>query len=279
MYRKSRFAIVTLILSVFFLSSCAPRNLQEAEDLSPHELLKNAAFLSELEELTKRTMERHVYIDGPSRIILPRTSASDNQTNVSTYTFYVRVDMALSEIPLAQAIASGEVEIEVLGASANREMVRYGHSDKNESTNDSQLSKSVVRLTIDSRSIERNVTIIAWRKEKYGEFDKKRWQKIEELQKELVVLPDSKSVESEKKKLVKRLEWWVYRPNPWGEIREVPVFGGDLHTQVLLLSETEATDAFGKHFSKHFYVGRVYLFNRHPDKKLVVNTTSLSVVV
>lgn len=72
-----------------------------------------------------------------------------------------------------------------------------------------------------------------------------------------------------------RFEKAQSRQNPYMAVKTVRVFNGDLHTQIYMLSDEEARDAFGSNFSKYFYVGKAYFRNRHADKKLIVHTTSL----
>lgn len=67
------------------------------------------------------------------------------------------------------------------------------------------------------------------------------------------------------------------RKNPFGQRKKVQIFNGDLHTQVYMLSKDEIVDAFGPNFARYFFVGRSYFRNRHPDKTLVINTTSMRV--
>ena len=65
------------------------------------------------------------------------------------------------------------------------------------------------------------------------------------------------------------------RLNPYGEKKLVRVFNGDLRTQIIVVSEDEVKNQFGKEFVKFFHVGRIYLRNQHVDKKLIVYTTSI----
>jgi hypothetical protein len=65
----------------------------------------------------------------------------------------------------------------------------------------------------------------------------------------------------------------------WSATRRVQVFYGDIRTRVQIVSRTEAEGMFGKTFSEHFYVGRVFLRNRSTSKSLAVYTTSMRVPV
>lgn len=215
-----------------------------------------------------------VVIDGED-IQLPLSSGASKVQENRTYSFYVwGYDAAQSE-PLSTLWQKGVFSLDVLGVKASVDVPTYtpvsgapqnlvGLST-NRTVNDSGAlqSQNVLEVKVRSEDITGPFSIVAWFPDKYLGYIQTRYATnytaniFDELSIEDIPV-DAGSM-----------------PNPWGARRDIKVYNGDLRTHIVMADEREVESSFGKPFSKFFYVGRVFLRNRHPDKPMVVYTTSL----
>ena len=152
-------------------------------------------------------------------------------------------------------------------------------------------------IVVNSEDIKHTLTVVAQFKIAAKEYEIRRQKNLALIRDLVKKLTDSNKKESkdkdnrsfmmkeillktdgEKEELLalkKDYERIKATPNPFRDVQEIPVYNGDLKTQIYMLSEEEIKDAFGEAFNAAFSVGRVYFNNQHDDKKLIVNTTSL----
>lgn len=267
------------ICILLLLSGCAqhPQTIHDAKVFKEKDIQNFNEIYEEIERVSKTPNSRHVWIEGGEKIILPQTASADEATEHRTYTFDVFVDISNlknkngAKKTLQQAIADGDIEIDVLGCEAKVQPVAYQRLSDSTPISGYD-SRHVVRIYINSQDLSRSITIFAWRKSKFNEFEKQRSAHIHFLKNELLKAKDDLAAS---RNIGSQLEQIMRMKNPWAEIKKIQVYGGDLITSISMVSEPEVIDAFGKNFNKYFYVGKVYFKNRHQTKKLVINTTSL----
>ena len=119
-----------IVLGLLLLTKCTsyskhPQTVQDVRVATTAELVAGFNVLSELEELGKQTADRHVWIVGPQRIILPSKGADDAASEHREYTFDVRADKSGLNKSLQEALDKGDIEIDVFGAKARIEPARY----------------------------------------------------------------------------------------------------------------------------------------------------------
>ncbi|MBF8276581.1 MAG: hypothetical protein HW390_1654 [Candidatus Brocadiaceae bacterium] len=187
-------------------------------------------------------------------------------------------DTTKSEKNINELISEKDLEVDVVGAKATITPVPYG--DKTD-------SRSSVQIQVNSKDIAQSFSIIAWFPKKYQGFEDDRKKNIKKYQDDYdtyklryvdkpwwplwITHSDKEKLDEIDRKLTHERD----RQNPFGEKKLVRVFNGDLRTQIILASEDEVENQFGKEFAKYFFVGRIYLRNQHVDKKLIVYTTSI----
>jgi len=264
------------IISLFVLL-CACSATPVGPRFDAVEFAKNVDHLADLEERTKRVQERFVWIVADD-IELPLATAGANPPDEKEYTFYV---WAKLDKPL-DAVLQKELLVDVLGADATIAPVRYPEANLPGKVAKELPSASVIKVTVKSGAIHSNLTILAWHRDLFPKYETDRLKRIDEARARVAAAklkvadaPGDKELRKKLQTAYRELEVLVSRPNPYGEVKRVRVFNGDLHTSISILSLEEARDAFGKNFARYFYVGRAYFWNPHPDKKLIINTTSL----
>jgi hypothetical protein len=217
-----------------------------------------------------------VVIDGED-IQLPLTAGDQTVQENRLYSFYVwGYDPDDAMTPLEILREHGTFSLEVIGAKAEIRVPNYfpaaGPPQKllNSVTNGwsedfirSLQSRNVLEVRIRSQDLHGSFSIVAWFPKKYSSW---RQNKEGEYSRKDFILPSSSKILANDPQT---------KPNPWGDRRLIKVYNGDLRTHVDIVDQQEAEASFGTLFAEHFYVGRVYLRNRHPDKRMVVYTTSL----
>ena len=204
-----------------------------------------------------------VFIDGKD-IQMPLTSGNFDPQENRTYSFYIwaydqdePTSKTLNDLRL-----EGKFSVDVIGVKASISVPEYGSGGTppqqllDSLTNGASIdtlqamkSHNVLQVQIKSQDITGPFTIIAWFPEKY-----RNWHPANS--------DDTTSSAA-------------LPANPYGDKREVKVYNGDLRTRIDIVDEREAESSFGTLFPKYFYIGRIYLRNRHPDKRMVVYTTSM----
>ncbi len=301
-HRANGLAVFTF--AACLLSGCTTVQ-QMREGLRPKPLFSRAAgdkaeIYGEIAAAQKRRSEAYVQIVG-SDIELPPTPGQGKPADSRKYTIDVWFDdSVIGERGISEAIRDGEIVVEVLGAKASVESAPYGSLDGVEIN-----SRGKVHVELDSRDLTQSFNIIAkavrharkWQQNQEQKFKKlsaevetatreckEDCQSYLQLNRNLIAKNGSRAInrfDDVGKLAMKYLQageaYEIARAeqNPYMAVKTIRVFNGDLHTQVYMLSDEEARDGFGTNFSRYFYVGKAYFRNRHNDKKLIVNTTSL----
>jgi hypothetical protein len=214
--------------------------------------------------------QKCVFINGLD-IQLPLTSGDFDPQDNRTYSFYIWAYDADAPITktLEEMREDGSFSLEVIGVKASislpdylpasgppQQLLRSVTNGISSSDVDSMKSRNVLEVRIRSQDLTGPFTIVAWFPDKYRNWQANQWR-----HNDLSTVNQGGSATAQE--------------NPYGEKREVKVYNGDLRTRIDIVDEREAESSFGRQFAKHFYVGRIYLRNRHPDKRMVVYTTSL----
>ena len=117
----------SLLIVLLGIGGCTSDHLSHVKTLKPNEIEERMDIYSELEEMSKRSHDRFIWIDAKD-IEQPPTSASDEPTDAREYDFYVRVDtsdLAMEDRAIDDLMRSGEIEIDVIGARARLTPVTY----------------------------------------------------------------------------------------------------------------------------------------------------------
>ncbi len=207
-----------------------------------------------------------VFIDGKD-IQMPLTSGNFDPQDNRIYSFYIWAydQDAPKEFTLNDLRKDGTFNVDVIGVKATITVPDYGAAGAppqpllDRTTNGSSLntfqtlqSHNLLQVQINSKDISGPFTILAWFPDKY-----RNWHPSSQSGVPLSITNN------------------LANANPYGEKREVKVYNGDLRTRIDIIDEREAEASFGTLFPKYFYIGRIYLRNRHPDKRMVVYTTSM----
>lgn len=270
-----------------FESSESGKLLSAYREITTRERLRRASFLQ---------------IVG-SDIELPPTSGADEPSDNRLYDFYVWAHQLPLDGDLGTLLHYGDLQIDVIGVKAellrvtygpdfapNGVLSEYGYQELTPSSTDEEASDrnnpetasvhesaALVRIVIDSNDVSRSFQIVAHFPNDAQHFENRRAAEMRIIREKLLEArkrckpDDCKDAE----RLARRLEEKANERNPYQAVRKVRVFNGDLHTRIYMLSDAEVVDAFGPNFGRAFFVGRAYFRNRHADKKLIVNTTSL----
>jgi len=258
-----------------------------------------AEYLAEMEGSSKLNQNRRLALRVHD-IMLPLTSAHDEPTNHVTHEFTLWADNPETQDSAYKRWRDGRLRIEVEGPPAKITQVAYNESSAVPSEHDGgkqEPSRSLLRIEVSTRDLTRSFRILAWEDEPYNRFEDERSRVIEDLQARIRLGRGYTITDATRKaftndcfnvclaqcpawlspyELGLKLEEVIGLPNPWGEVKEVLVYGGDLKTNILMLSKDQVIDNFGPNFEKYFLVGRVSFTNKHPDKALVIYTTSLA---
>lgn len=264
---RARFVkTMPLLVWVTLISGCGFIYMgpEDTPDTAGIELAKRLEARQEIQLKNMRRAARSVYIHAYD-IELPLEPGQGQPPETKEYVFEVWAHMD------PRQTSEDLLQIEILGAKARIEEADYG------SSSEPRKSQAVHRIVVRSDEVKQNITIMAWYPKAYANHEKERTATIRDLQGRIKTLQRGTDDEndSEKKKLFVALQEVIDAPNPFGEVRVVRVLDGNLHTRVVMLSRAEIQQAFGHMFAKYFYVGRAYFANKHSDKDLVVNTTSL----
>ncbi len=212
---------------------------------------------------------------------MPLTAGNSDPQDNRTYSFYIwAFDPDESEArSLEQMREDGKFSLEVLGVKASINVPAYLSSattpaEMTTAITRATASRSLLEVRVRSQDISGPFTIVAWFPEKY-----RKWQRAQATNatSALVRQEPYYHTNSARPGVPPELlsDTAVTLENPYGKKRDVKVYNGDLRTRIDIVDEREAQASFGTMFSKYFYVGRVYLRNRHPDKRMVVYTTSI----
>jgi hypothetical protein len=246
-------------------------------------------YKTDVEEKKSITQTKCVIIDGDD-IQLPMTSGNLAPQENRFYSFYIwayNPEEGLTN-SLETMRENGTFNVEVVGVKAAisvpdylpaagppQQLLTGVTNGMTRAQIDSLKSRHVLEVRVRSQDITKSFSIVAWFPEKYLNW-------LERNTNNLIPYQLTKIETNELAQGIDRARPFIpttslpSRPvNPWGERRNIKVYNGDLRTRIDIVDEREAQASFGKPFADHFYVGRVYLRNRHQDKRLVVYTTSL----
>ncbi|MCZ7608448.1 MAG: hypothetical protein M5U25_20880 [Planctomycetota bacterium] len=234
-------------------------------DIDSEDLAKATTYRAELSVQEAQWENVHVWIDAKD-IELPMTPSGDSPPDERLYHFYIWANRP------SHISKDGELNIDIVGCKATKEPVTYSNSPS------ASPSEHVTRITVSSKDITGSFTILAWFPNQFESWEKDRQGQIHQRLAELKNDFQDEHKWRENKNFASKareLESLLRAPNPFGAIQTVRVFNGDLHTQIYMLSEDEVVHAFGPDFARFFHVGKAYFLNKHPDKDLIVHTTSM----
>ena len=273
--RKKTLRAICVSVAAGLLASC------KSDDPPPPRIspLAYQIHRTQIQEQKNVSEKRHVIIEGED-IQLPLTSGKLAPQERRIYSFYVWAHHPTysRQMSLADMWRKGYFSLEVVGAKAAIRVPDYVPMDPPAKfapvqTNlppEELKSRSVLEVELRSDDMIRGFSIIAWFPQDYmGHVATNPIPPIPESPSGLSTNATAISNQAAMAELALRAG------NPWGERRDVKVYSGDLRTRVDIIDEKEATASFGERFARFFYVGRVYFRNRHPDKRLLVYTTSL----
>lgn len=250
---------------------------------------EQADHLSEMEGLAKRVRSRYVWIESLD-ISLPQTPGQQESTEHRNYGFSVYAHEPGNSASLEDQLQNGDLQVDVLGVPASMAVAHYsGTAPPQEGAFDSQFlgglgrtSRSAINVVVRSQDLNRSFVVVAWYKRRYAEFEVARRARIARLQQLICDAPAGPNPCGSSKECLSatdralQLEEVLSEPNPWGEVRTVRVFNGDLETRINMVSRDEVIAAFGPTFEKYFFVGKCRFRNLHDDKDMVVYTTSMA---
>lgn len=240
-----------------------------------------ALHKTEVERLKGRLSESYVFIDGED-IQLPLTAGPSAPQENRVYSFYVwAYDAELSRKPLMEMLGK-EFSLEVVGAKARFVLPNYLPPDQATrykrlfpATDDWFLqSRDVIEVQVDSKDLQRSFSIVAWFPQKWAQHEAAR-SRADRPGRETGQTGRANGGDDTDAGTTNAPPPNAPPKNPFGFRKDVRVFNGDLRTTIQIISPEEVSASLGRHFHKYFYVGRVYFRNRHPDKRLVVYTTSM----
>jgi hypothetical protein len=264
--------LIAVLLILFGVTAC---------DTWPRSHLKIPPVSTKAYQMYKINVDRDknvleqkcVFVDGQD-IQMPLTSGKFDPQENRTYSFDIWAydTEAPPKTTLEELRRDGTFSLEVVGVKASINMPDYLPAagppqqllkgvTNGLSADDIAAMNSRNRLVVRIRSqdITGPFTIIAWFPSKY-----RKWQ-AQQSRPPLNSLSTRNEFDQNSENT----------KNPFGEKRTIKVYNGDLRTRIDIVDQREAEASFGKVFAEHFYVGRVYLRNRHPDKRMVVYSTSM----
>ncbi|MGO8701952.1 MAG: hypothetical protein ACLQVY_30080 [Limisphaerales bacterium] len=255
----------TVLLALTLLTSC---DAWPPSSLKVPPISKTAYQEYKLEIDDKKNVQQPacVVIQGQD-IQLPLSAGNLRPQENRLYSFYIWAYEAGSADTLKEQWFNGAFRLEVIGVDAEIDAPKYIVKGPPKeflpaATNSlgvaAMESRDVLEVKVRSQDITGPFSIVAWYPDKFSKFVQDNYANYH--------TNAGPGGIDDKPANIK---------NPWGVRREVMVYNGDLRTHIEMADEREAESSFGKSFTKFFYVGRIYLRNRHPDKRMVVYTTSL----